>query len=69
MNQDTTVSDPAKAFTARLPKPLDRRLSLAALDRETSKNAILQEAVTEYLDRLELAKSIRGGKKKHGQTS
>lgn len=67
MSQAVNTSEDIKTFTVRFPRPLSKRLAQAALDRDTTMQAITVNAVEEHLDRLDIEQDIKGAK--HGKTA
>jgi len=63
MNQATNIANYSKAFTVRFPAGLRKRLKQAAMDTDTTMQAITIDAVTGHLDRLDIASSIRGSRR------
>lgn len=63
MSQATNIAQHSKAFTVRFPILLRKRLAQAALDGDTTMQAITIEAVRTHLDRLDGSIEIRGGRR------
>lgn len=63
MSQATNIANNSKAFTVRFPILLRKRLAQAALDGDTTMQAITVEAVQTHLDRLAISKDISGGRR------
>ncbi len=53
-------SEPIVFLAIRLPKPLKKRLQMAALEDDTTAQAITRTAIEEYLDRRAKTQSRRG---------
>lgn len=64
MSQHTNTQEVIKPFTVRLPLALGRRLAIAAVNAGTTKQDIVQAAVTTHLERLEIGAEIKGGKRR-----
>jgi hypothetical protein len=59
--EETETTENVRRVRAILPRPLYRRLTIAAATEETCPNDILNKALVHYLDQVEMAPGSLGG--------